>query len=57
MTPDTRKKMKQKILKDGSLTEEKKDELLDLLATMNSEWISTFTIQFAPDGKTRIMRV
>jgi|WetSurMetagenome_2_1015567.scaffolds.fasta_scaffold364586_2 hypothetical protein len=39
MTQDEIKKMKEKILKDGSLTEEKKAELFKLLSTMNSESI------------------
>jgi hypothetical protein len=57
MTPDKIKKVKQKILNDGSLAEEKKEELLNLLATMNPEWVKAFTNQFAPISKSRIMHV
>jgi hypothetical protein len=37
MTQNAIKKIEEKIHKDGSLTEEKKTELLNLLATMNPE--------------------
>jgi hypothetical protein len=36
MTQNAIKKIEEKIHKDGSLTEEKKTELLNLLATMNT---------------------
>jgi hypothetical protein len=37
MTRDTIEKIKEKILKDGSLSEERKIELLNLLTTMKPE--------------------
>jgi hypothetical protein len=45
MTESALKRIEEKILRDGSLTEEKKAELLNLLATMKPETVKTYKVQ------------
>jgi hypothetical protein len=45
MTESAMKKIEEKILRDGSLTEEKKSELLNLLATMKPETVKSYKVQ------------
>jgi hypothetical protein len=45
MTQSAIKKIEEKIHRDGSLTEEKKAELLNLLATMNPETVKYSIVQ------------
>jgi hypothetical protein len=52
MTQNEIKKIEEKIYKDGSLTEEKKTELLNLLATMNPELVESSGSQVGYAQKT-----
>ena len=52
MTHNEIEKIKDKIHRDGSLTDEKKAELLDLLATMNPETVKHFDVQIEHTERT-----